>query len=259
MLFISFSGGRTSAYMSKLILDSVRYKDIEKVFVFANTGKEREETLEFVHKCDQEFGLNLVWVEAVVNPENGIGTTFKIVDYDTADRKGKPFSDMIEKYGLSNKDFPHCTRELKSAPIKKFAQSLTREYKMAIGIRIDERKRINRIKADKEKWIYPLVDVFPTNKRTVLDFWANQDFDLNLNDYEGNCDLCWKKSLAKRIRILSENPHLGDQWEEWENNDTDGYVFDRDGHSVKELRKMAALSKDQLELDFSTLSCSCFF
>lgn len=258
MLFISFSGGRTSAYMSKMILDSPQFADVQKVFVFANTGKERNETLDFINECDKKFGLNVVWIEAVVNFESGVGTTYKIVDYETANRNGKPFSDMIEKYGLCNKDFPHCTRELKEIPIRKFAKNMTPQYKMAIGIRIDERKRINRVRAEKENWIYPLVDIFPTTKRHVLEFWQSQSFDLQLKDYEGNCDLCWKKSQAKRVRILSENPQLGNQWENWEKNDE--YVFDRDGFSISQLRSMAALSLTQMQLDFSEqASCSCFF
>jgi hypothetical protein len=34
-----------------------------KVFVFANTGKERTETLDFV-KCDKRWDLGVKWVEA---------------------------------------------------------------------------------------------------------------------------------------------------------------------------------------------------
>ncbi|BBI90503.1 phosphoadenosine phosphosulfate reductase [Tenacibaculum phage PTm1] len=38
--------------------------EYEMVFVFANTGQENEETLEFVNKCDEEYNLNVVWIEA---------------------------------------------------------------------------------------------------------------------------------------------------------------------------------------------------
>jgi hypothetical protein len=33
--------------------------------VFANTGQEREETLEFVKQCDDHFGFGTVWIEGV--------------------------------------------------------------------------------------------------------------------------------------------------------------------------------------------------
>jgi 3'-phosphoadenosine 5'-phosphosulfate sulfotransferase (PAPS reductase)/FAD synthetase len=55
-ILISFSGGRTSAFMCKLILSSPKYANSKKLILFANTGKENEETLKFVNKCDKEWG-----------------------------------------------------------------------------------------------------------------------------------------------------------------------------------------------------------
>ena len=64
-LCISFSGGRTSAYMTKIILDNWSEKyDIQ--VIFANTGLEHEKTLEFVNNCDKNMGFNTKWVECVV-------------------------------------------------------------------------------------------------------------------------------------------------------------------------------------------------
>ena len=44
---ISFSGGRTSGLMLRRIMDAGLGKDVH--ILFSNTGKEREETLQFVH------------------------------------------------------------------------------------------------------------------------------------------------------------------------------------------------------------------
>ena len=52
-IVVSFSGGRTSAYMAKLLMEKSKSP---LVFVFANTGKEREETLNFSKSKD---GLEL--------------------------------------------------------------------------------------------------------------------------------------------------------------------------------------------------------
>lgn len=237
---ISFSGGRTSAYMSNLLLTNKRYEAFKKVFVFANTGKEREETLDFVHKCDQHFRMNLTWVEANINPEKGIGTTYRIVDYDTAGRNGEPFSAMNEKYGIPNKDFPHCTRELKQRPIAKFLDDTIGKgkYYTAIGLRIDEKIRLNRLSAEKNNYIYPLIDDFPTFEAQVRNFWDSMPFDLELKDYEGNCDLCWKKSRRKRLTLIAENPGIEKQWAEWEEKDE--YTFDRDGLAISKLVEMSS-------------------
>jgi 3'-phosphoadenosine 5'-phosphosulfate sulfotransferase (PAPS reductase)/FAD synthetase len=61
---ISFSGGRTSAYMLHEILkahDGQLPPDV--VVAFANTGKEREETLRFVHECGVRWNVKIRWVE----------------------------------------------------------------------------------------------------------------------------------------------------------------------------------------------------
>ena len=64
-LLVSFSGGETSAYMSKWLIEN-KSDHYEMVFVFANTGEEAEETLQFVDQCDKTWDLNMVWVEALV-------------------------------------------------------------------------------------------------------------------------------------------------------------------------------------------------
>lgn len=57
-LLISFSGGRTSAMMTHLLLNAEpeRIAGFNPVVVFANTGCEHEKTLVFVNQCDKQFG-----------------------------------------------------------------------------------------------------------------------------------------------------------------------------------------------------------
>src|SRR5690349_17014058 len=101
-VLVSFSGGRTSAYMCHLMLNDPYWSSKNLVFVFANTGKEREETLKFVDRCDRFFGLNLVWVEAKVVHEHGVGTTYTVTNFKDAKRNGEPFEETIRKYGIPN-------------------------------------------------------------------------------------------------------------------------------------------------------------
>ena len=215
-VLISFSGGRTSAFMTQWLLKN-KSDEYEFIIVFANTGKEREETLEFVQECDGYFGLNVVWVEAVINPDPRKGTRAKVVDFNTANRNGKPFEDVIKKHGMMNVRNPKCTRELKTHTIAAYAKSIGwKKYTTAIGIRVDE---IDRISPDhaKKRYIYPLASMIPTTKNDINKFWRDMPFDLRLKTYEGNCDLCFKKSFRKLYTIAKENPQLTQWWIDIEN------------------------------------------
>jgi len=205
-LLVSMSGGRTSAYMTKKLLDN--YQDKYNIIVcFANTGQEDNATLDFVNQCDTKFNFNTVWLESVVHQGERTGSTFKVVNYETASRDGKPFEEVISKYGIPNVNYPHCTRELKINPIHNYIKSLgwkTGEYETAIGIRLDEPDRINRT-PNSQNIIYPLVDFFPADKRMVLDWWSDQEFDLQLLDYQGNCKWCYKKSNKKLFQLIKDD------------------------------------------------------
>lgn len=224
LLVCTFSGGRTSAFMGQFLNTYDKYKDYDKVFVFANTGKEKEETLEFIDKCDKEWNLNVVWLEADVQKEKGIGTTYKIVDFETASRNGEPFEAMLKKYPKPNTFVSNCTRELKLAPINKYVKSLCYdEVYTAMGIRYDERHRVSNT-AKEQNLIYPLVDDIQVDNKFIRNWWDKQPFDLQLKDYEGNCDLCFKKSLKKRLTILKENPNVAEWWIKMENKYKETYI-----------------------------------
>lgn len=206
-LLVSFSGGRSSAYMMKRLW--IDYRHIYNMqFVFANTGQENEKTLIFVDRCSQEWGIPITWVEAFVHMKKRVATTFKIVTFETASRKGEPFEEVIKKYGISNKSYPHCTRELKMAPIHTFIKSTGwTNYWTAIGIRADEPKRVRK-DAEAAHMLYPMVGMFPTTKPEIMDFWEDQTFDLGLLEHQGNCTWCWKKSIKKLTRIFNETPEV---------------------------------------------------
>jgi hypothetical protein len=242
-ILISFSGGRTSGFMAQFLMNHPSFKDREKVVVFANTGKEFQQTLDFVNECDKRWGLNTVWLEARVNPEKGVGTTFNIVSHETAARNGEPFEAVISKYGIPNKQYPHCTRDLKQMPIKKYMQYLGyKEWITAVGIRADEPHRINR--GSDTNFInpfFPLADVIKVDEQFIRDWWSRQEFDLELKDYQSNCDLCWKKSKRKRLTLLSEDTMTGDWWLMMEIKYGKGlYLFDqREGISMPNLIEMS--------------------
>lgn len=205
-LLVSFSGGETSAFMAQWLWNNRRH-EFDMVFVFANTGQENEETLDFVRKCGLEFRIPIVWVEAKVFHDQRRSTTFITTDYWRASRDGEPFEDVISKYGIPNISTPHCTRELKQNPIKAYAKSIGwKDYYTAIGIRADEIGRINS-NYKKNKFIYPLAfkEFKPMTKKHINFWWSQQSFRLELKGYQGNCVTCWKKSDNKLYQIAKEN------------------------------------------------------
>jgi len=252
-LLISFSGGETSALMTKLILDNWRDRYDEIVTVFSNTGQENEETLRFVDQCDKAFGFNVIWIEAEVSATRGTGTRAKVVTFETASRNGEPFEQVIQKYGIPGPGVPHCSRELKGRPIKRWAREhgwLSGTYDTAIGIRTDEGDRIS-VNAKAERIIYPLVSRFPRTKAAVNAFWEQQPFRLLLKGYQGNCKWCWKKSLRKHLTIITETPEAYEFPERMEQlyptagAGTTGEPrrFFRDNRTVADLRLMASTER----------------
>lgn len=207
-LLVSFSGGETSAFMAQWLWNNKR-GEYDMIFVFANTGLENEETLQFVHKCSEAFGFPVVWLETVMNKQFGKGASFKIVSFQTASRDGQPFEDVIKKHGIPNRNAPHCTRELKANPIKAYARSLGwKKYYTAIGIRIDEIDRMNS-KYKEYKFLYPLIhhDMRPMTKPKINFWWSQQGFRLQLKGYQGNCVSCWKKADNKLYQVARESEH----------------------------------------------------
>ncbi len=193
--------------MTHMLVRSISAAD--RVIVFANTGEEDHRTLEFVHRCDTAWDLGVVWVEAVVNPKVMKGTTHKVVTFETAHRGNAIFESMIEKYGIPNKNYPHCTRELKLQPITSYVRSLgwlEGDYRTAIGIRADELDRVNPNYREKGLY-YPLLDA-RIGKAQVMKFWDDQSFDLKVPEHRGNCVWCWKKSLRKHLTLAKETPQV---------------------------------------------------
>lgn len=250
-LLVSFSGGETSAFLAKWLLDN-KSEQYEMVFVFANTGDEEEETLKFIDKCSKEWGIDIVWVEALVHHGKKIASTHKVVDFQSASRNREPFREVIKKYGIPNQNYLHCNREMKLNPIRSYMNSIGwKGYKTAIGIRVDE---FDRMSKDREKLglIYPLIKDKPTTKQEISYWWSKQSFRLNLKSYETNCRTCWKKSDKVLAQTYKNNPHYFDFNKEMEEKYGEGvYTFFRRGRSVVELIedliKINQLPKDRHE------------
>lgn len=225
-LLVTFSGGETSAFMAQWLWKH-KQDEFDMLFVFANTGQENNETLDFVNKCQNHFNIKIHWIEAKVYHNQKKATGFKLVDYRTATRitdwiknNETPFEEVIKKYGIPNHSRLHCTRELKMNPIKEFAQSIwgKEKYYIAIGIRSDEFDRMNH-NYKKLRIVYPLIsrEMIPSTKKHINFYWKNQPFRLNLKGYQGNCVACYKKGDNKLYKLIQEDDNSFRFFESMEN------------------------------------------
>lgn len=239
---VSFSGGRSSALMLWLILqahDFVLPDDV--VVAFANTGKEREETLRFVHERGSRWGVKIHWVEWRKGKPG-----YEQVGYNSASRNGEPFKALIDdKQRLPNSFERWCTQYLKVLPMFALMRDLTGlepgQYRETIGLRDDEGIRIlrgmERAEKDGRQVFYPLAKAKIT-RADVMDFWRAQPFDLGIQPHEGNCDLCFLKGRGIRKRIIRDKPNAARWWADRE-AEREGWFDKRDlvSELVEEVRR----------------------
>ena len=213
---ISFSGGRTSAYMLYRVLQAHDMSLPEEAMVlFCNTGKEAEPTLKFVHDCETNWGVKIHWLEYTAQEPK-----FRVVDYHTASRNGQPFEEVIRlRKMLPNVRARFCTVELKIRTMSRFTKQMGWDsYVNFIGIRADEPRRVAKMRPDskREDTVMPLA-MAGVSKTDVLEFWKNQPFDLELEiingeTIEGNCDLCFLKATPKIMSLIKKEPERAIWW-----------------------------------------------
>jgi len=264
-LVISFSGGRTSAYMLWWLLNEwYDRKNWEILVVFANTGLEAEGTLFFIDECSQEWDVPITWVEAKCKDEDGKpysekgwSVRHRIVTYETASRNGEPFEEMISILGIPSTEAPFCSYQLKKLAIEDFLENIGwKDYHIAIGVRFDELSRINPNR-DKLKIMYPFAEIFPVIKRQVSEWWGNQTFDLRIHPDEGNCINCWKKDFPRLARNAIRIPESFNWWKKMElqygnlnprNTElAPPFNFYRNNKSTVDIFKMAEISQSELK------------
>ena len=248
---ISYSGGRTSGFMLKKIADAYEgCLPDNLVTAFSDTGKEREETLRFVYECGQRWGIPIVWLEWRPTPEqaqaaadrgdeiapwmleNATPEKFAIVGYNSASRDGEPFRGIIAtRQLLPNVTMRYCTSKLKVDVMRRLMLSRGFErWNNAVGLRYDEGhrvlKQLARNDAGRERYtaVMPMASAkVKVTQQDVLRFWLGetgrledgvrpQGFDLELQSYEGNCDLCFLKKQSTLKALMRDRPGCEEWW-----------------------------------------------
>ena len=275
MYVLNVSGGRSSAYMAYHVLnayDGQLPKNL--VPIFTNTGKEYEETYEFLHQLETRWGLPLVWLEYNRRDEAKGGfqdrkNDWKQVSFETANRTGQPFDELIRVVRRLPQPYQRqCTFKLKILPVRHYMKDVLntqdKDFKSILGIRYDEPRRWGKALIEECKVLYPLVMEQVTNK-DVFDFWETQDFDLNLESYKSNCDMCFLKTKAQLVQIIKEDPEKVQWWLDKENNhhklvpkDKEQRVYRFLMHmSYQDLVQIAENNETINEPEQQVLSCFC--
>jgi len=258
---VSFSGGRTSAYMLRQVLDA--NKDHGDLLVlFANTGKEHPATLDFVQDCSDRWGVPITWLEF---RDNDAGVA--VVDFAGASRQGEPFEALIRKRSyLPNPVTRFCTIELKIRIIHKYLRTLglsteDEPVDMMTGIRADEPRRVVKIRHRKSTseskhatMVMPLADA-GVGVQDVTDFWQAQPFDLMLptingRTLEGNCDLCFLKGAKQVYSIIASDRSKAAWWARMESSVVSGGKFTGDGARFRSDRPSYQQMLDYSDIQF---------
>jgi 3'-phosphoadenosine 5'-phosphosulfate sulfotransferase (PAPS reductase)/FAD synthetase len=218
------------------------------VVTFDNTGREMNETLDFVQECGDRWVTPITWLElaprrAITAKElemvaQHLGATmaarleawwevtetgFRIVSHNSAARHGEPFVALIlQRKFLPNQAARFCTTELKVRTSKRYLMSLGWQYwTNCVGLRADEPARLKpegeKLKGDRWSVWQPLANAEVT-KRHVSSFWKQQPFDLRLPNVNGkcwlgNCDGCFLKAEVNLAALSRDYSTRAGWWE----------------------------------------------
>jgi len=220
---VSFSGGRTSAYLLHRILDAhggMLPDDV--VVLFQNTGREMPATLDFVRDCGAAWDVPIRWLEYRWAPG---GASYAEVNHNSASRDGEPFEMLIQgRRMLPNPVMRFCTEELKIRTALRFLRDQYGwlKWTAAVGLRADEPGRVERIMARNasgkgaDTVVCPLAEA-GIEEYHVLQFWRAQPFDLRLaGRWEGNCDGCFLKNRGAVSRMHRDHPERMAWWAKME-------------------------------------------
>lgn len=258
---ISFSGGRSSGYMLRQILDAhdgVLPDDVR--VLFANTGKEMPQTLDFVQECSERWSVPVTWLE--YRDHETQAERWRVVDYASASRNGEPFESLIRRKNfLPNPVTRFCTSEMKVNAIARYLNAAGwNEWTTVMGIRSDEPRRVAKLTPER---IAPMARAGVTSA-IVGEFWKRQPFDLRLPNHNGktmhgNCDLCFLKGAQQIVSLIREEPSRAVWWARMETlvkaRTQEAGTFRSDRPSYASMQKFA---EDQQEmLDEPIEDCTC--
>ncbi len=139
---VSFSGGRTSAYLVHLMEHLRNTTGLDVRYVFMDTGAEHPKTYEFIRNVVKHWNVDITCLRVVVNPELGKGNSYKIIGLDEIGPDLQPWIDITKKYGTPYFGGAFCTRTMKIEVCERYCRDNFSDVESWLGMRIDEQGRI---------------------------------------------------------------------------------------------------------------------
>lgn len=202
---VSWSFGRSSSLLVIKAIEEFGADDVD--IVAMDTGAEHHLTYEFAKKFDsyirKTYSKEISYLRTDFSAPLGAGNSYHILSIDEIGPDLKPFEEMIAKYGTPYIGGMFCTDRMKLVPYTKYCNDKygKENYETWLGIRADEPGRIKE-----KKGIRYLAEISDFEKQDVLDFWEGMPFDLGIDEWNGNCLFCPKKSNLKLAAAQRDNP-----------------------------------------------------
>ncbi len=267
---ITLSGGLTSAYVAKLVLE--KQKDAE--LVFTDTHWETEDLHRFLRDLEVFFNKRITRISRILLPKNEHRprNKFDILVNDEMLKDGYIVLDPPKLFNavgiLGSNRSPVCSRHLKVAALLKYVK---REYKNKVtlyyGIDHSEAHRATRITARMNalgiKTSYPLIDAKLFFIRDVIEKWlASIGIDIPKayldGDAHNNCGGgCVRQGKKGWIHCYYKHPEIYAKREIDEANFKGGKYTYMKNLSLRELRKQIEEGKIETAYEDST-PCICF-
>lgn len=201
---VSFSGGRTSAYLVHLMQKT----DSDAAYIFCDTEAEHPKTYEFIRNVVKHWGIELICLRAKVSPEEGVGVRYEQISIDDIQTDLKAFGDLTKKYSTPYVHGAFCSERMKKDIFDRYCKEhFGKDFVTWLGIRADEPRRLNA-----RQGVKFLADISDCEKLDILRWWKRQPFDLDLMEHLGNCVFCIKKGLGKLALAARDEPELAEQF-----------------------------------------------
>lgn len=230
---VSFSGGRTSAYLCHLMIELYGRENVD--FIYMDTGAEHPKTYEFIKLVNKFLGLNLICLRADFNQPLGKPHSYTVVSVDDLGYDLGVYTALVAKYGTPSSAAGWCTSRMKEETHDKYCNDIYGKgnYETWLGIRADEPKRLNNV--GKNKFLRYMAEISDDEKQDVLNWWYtvifrdskivtskktsrtykvffDVKFDLEIPEHLGNCVFCFKKSNLKLAAAQRDEPGLYSDW-----------------------------------------------